>query len=48
MGGLCRACLTGDYPTPAGQRKYELALVEANKSKPCGNGCHRPAVPAAV
>ena len=47
-GSLCRACLTGDYPTPAGQRKYEMALVEANKSRPCGTGCARPSVPAAV
>ena len=23
---LCRACLTGDYPTPAGERLYELAV----------------------
>lgn len=25
---LCRACLTGDYPTPAGERLYQLALRE--------------------
>lgn len=23
---LCRACITGEYPTPAGERMYELAL----------------------
>ncbi len=23
---LCRACITGDYPTPAGERLYQLAL----------------------
>jgi amidophosphoribosyltransferase len=23
---LCRACLTGDYPTPAGEQMYQLAL----------------------
>ena len=23
---LCRACITGDYPTPAGERMYQLAL----------------------
>ena len=23
---LCRACLTGDYPTPTGERLYQLAL----------------------
>jgi len=28
---LCRACLTGDYPTPTGERLYQLALVN-NKS----------------
>ena len=24
-GGLCQACLTGQYPTPAGERLYEIA-----------------------
>jgi amidophosphoribosyltransferase len=28
-GRLCRACVTGQYPTPAGQRRYELELVKA-------------------
>jgi amidophosphoribosyltransferase len=23
---LCRACITGDYPTPTGERLYQLAL----------------------
>jgi amidophosphoribosyltransferase len=23
---LCQACLTGRYPTPAGERLYEIAL----------------------
>ena len=23
---LCRACITGEYPTPAGERMYQLAL----------------------
>ena len=31
---LCRACLTGDYPTPTGNQLYQLALrtrhAEAN------------------
>jgi amidophosphoribosyltransferase len=27
---LCRACLTGDYPTPHGQRRYELDLIPGN------------------
>jgi amidophosphoribosyltransferase len=30
---LCRACLTGQYPTPTGERLYQLAL--RNRS---GNG----------
>jgi amidophosphoribosyltransferase len=24
---LCRACLTGDYPTPTGERLYQLAMI---------------------
>ena len=24
---LCRACVTGDYPTADGQRRYELEMV---------------------
>jgi amidophosphoribosyltransferase len=24
---LCQACITGDYPTPAGQKLYDIALV---------------------
>jgi amidophosphoribosyltransferase len=27
---LCRACLTGDYPTPAGEHLYQLALRHRN------------------
>ena len=30
---LCRACLTGEYPTPTGERLYQLAVVNN------GNGC---------
>lgn len=26
---LCRACLTGEYPTPHGQRLYEIALANS-------------------
>jgi amidophosphoribosyltransferase len=29
---LCRACLTGDYPTPTGEQLYQLALI--NRDKP--------------
>ena len=27
---LCRACVTGEYPTPTGERLYQLALRETN------------------
>jgi amidophosphoribosyltransferase len=43
-GKLCRACLTGDYPTEAGRDRYQLTLVE---SPAPGNGC-RTGRPAAV
>lgn len=33
---LCRACLTGHYPTPAGERLYRLAL--RNSESPGTNG----------
>jgi amidophosphoribosyltransferase len=26
---LCQACITGDYPTPAGQELYQIALQNA-------------------
>jgi amidophosphoribosyltransferase len=29
---LCQACLNGHYPTPAGERLYQLALAEARQS----------------
>jgi amidophosphoribosyltransferase len=29
---LCRACLTGDYPTATGEQLYELALLNRNGS----------------
>ncbi len=29
---LCRACLTGQYPTPAGERLYQLAWINRNGS----------------
>jgi amidophosphoribosyltransferase len=31
---LCRACLTGEYPTPAGERLYQLAI----RNRDGGNG----------
>jgi len=32
---LCRACLTGHYPTAHGQRLYEVALGNAEAQAPC-------------
>jgi amidophosphoribosyltransferase len=32
---LCRACLTGKYPTPAGEQLYELAIRNCHGN---GNG----------
>jgi amidophosphoribosyltransferase len=32
---LCRACLTGEYPTPTGERLYQVAL--RNRSSGGGN-----------
>jgi amidophosphoribosyltransferase len=32
-GELCRACLTGEYPTPEGERLYQLALLNRNGKK---------------
>src|SRR5581483_10914784 len=29
---LCRACITGDYPTPTGERLYQLSLRNRNGS----------------
>jgi amidophosphoribosyltransferase len=38
---LCRACLTGDYPTPHGQQLYQIALANAaNRVESSSNGCH--------
>jgi amidophosphoribosyltransferase len=39
---LCRACLTGEYPTPEGQRRYQLELAPNPETDPsllaCGAG----------
>jgi amidophosphoribosyltransferase len=32
---LCRACITAEYPTPAGEKLYQVALIERKN----GNGC---------
>ena len=34
---LCRACITGDYPTAAGERLYKLALLD--RANEVGNDC---------
>ena len=34
-GQLCRACITGEYPTPCGQDLYQIALSQAGRQ---GNG----------
>jgi amidophosphoribosyltransferase len=34
---LCRACITGEYPTPAGERLYQLALRD--NANGAANGC---------
>ena len=35
---LCRACLTGEYPTPAGKQLYQLALKDHATGKASGDG----------
>ena len=44
---LCRACLTGDYPTPTGERLYQVALLNRNGNG-SGNGNGRTYERAAV
>ena len=31
---LCRACLTGHYPTPTGEKLYQLALLNRTSTVP--------------
>jgi amidophosphoribosyltransferase len=35
-GHLCRACLTGKYPTPTGRQLYEIALLNNDNGSPRG------------
>lgn len=42
---LCRACLTGDYPTPAGEQLYQLALRVHANGETDGRTYERPADP---
>jgi amidophosphoribosyltransferase len=39
---LCRACITGRYPTPHGQKLYEIALANATASAPKEGPGSRP------
>jgi amidophosphoribosyltransferase len=34
---LCRACLTGTYPTPTGQQLYQMDVLESQRGTE-GNG----------
>ena len=43
---LCRACITGQYPTPKGEELYQLALATATAKN--GNGRAYGRVPLAV
>jgi amidophosphoribosyltransferase len=36
--GLCQACITGDYPTDAGRKLYQLALAKARNGQDKGGG----------
>src|SRR5262245_18393472 len=42
---LCRACVTGDYPTPAGEKLYQLALRNHNAGSGNGRTYDRPNEP---
>jgi amidophosphoribosyltransferase len=33
---LCRGCLTGEYPTPTGEKLYQLALKQRHETTPQG------------
>jgi amidophosphoribosyltransferase len=40
---LCRACITGHYPTPAGQRLYQIAVRPNNGAGSRGRTYERAA-----
>jgi amidophosphoribosyltransferase len=42
---LCRACVTGDYPTPAGEQLYQLALRKHANGSEDGRTYDRPQEP---
>jgi amidophosphoribosyltransferase len=39
---LCRACLTGHYPTAAGEKRYQLSLRGVEDAAEVSRGCPRP------
>jgi amidophosphoribosyltransferase len=39
---LCRACITGRYPTPHGQQLYQIALANAQAGAPSEATGSRP------
>lgn len=46
---LCRACITGEYPTPPGQKLYQLALHNhASGATPSGRTYEAPVAPPAA
>jgi amidophosphoribosyltransferase len=42
---LCRACVTGDYPTPTGEKLYQLALRNRANGSDVGRTYDRPSEP---
>jgi amidophosphoribosyltransferase len=42
---LCRACVTGDYPTPTGEKLYQLALRNHATGADAGRTYDRPTEP---
>ena len=42
---LCRACITGDYPTPTGEQLYQLALRNHANGDADGRTYDRPNEP---
>ena len=39
---LCRACITGHYPTPTGQQLYQIDAIKSSQSNGNGAGTHAP------
>ncbi|MBY0458227.1 MAG: amidophosphoribosyltransferase [Gemmataceae bacterium] len=42
---LCRACITADYPTPAGEQMYQLSLRKRSDGQDDGRTYERPTEP---